>query len=203
MSRAPPDERALRLQAKEELRRRMRSVRGAIPADARAARSRAMTERAVALDEYARARVVAGYVAVRSEADPAGVLSRAFADGKRVALPRVDATDALVLRAWSEGKTLVESELGIPEPPEEAPALAPDEIDLVLVPALAVDARGHRIGSGRGFYDRLLPLLTRAHKVAFVYDFQLLAEIPDTQGDARVDRVLTDRRSLRTENPDA
>lgn len=190
------DERALRFQAKEELRRRMRGVRGAIPADARAVRSRAMAERVLALDEYARAKVVAGYVAVRSEADPAAVLARARADGKRVALPRVDANDALVFHDWSDGHTLVESELGILEPAEDAPVLAPNEIDLVLVPALAADARGHRIGSGRGFYDRTLPLFTRAHKVAFVYDFQLLAEIPDTEGDVRVDRVLTDRRTL-------
>lgn len=192
----PLDERALRVQAKEELRRRMRGVRGAIPADARAARSRAMTARVLALDEYARAKVVAGYVAVRSEADPAAVLARALADGKRVALPRVDANDALVFHDWSEGTTLVESALGIPEPPDDAPVLVPDQIDLVLVPALAADARGHRIGSGRGYYDRVLPLLRRAHKVAFVYDFQLLAEIPDTEGDVCVDRVLTDRRTL-------
>lgn len=190
------DERALRLQAKEELRRRMRSVRGAIPADARAARSRAMVERVLGLDEYARAKVVAGYVAVRSEADPAAVLARALADGKRVALPRVDANGALVFHDWSDGRTLVESELGILEPAEDSPVLAPSEIDLVLVPALAADARGHRIGSGRGFYDRALPLLTRAHAVAYVYDFQLLAEIPDTEGDACVDRVLTDRKTL-------
>ena len=58
MSGATPDERALRLQAKEELRRRMRSVRGAIPAEARARRSRAMAERILALAEYAQARVV-------------------------------------------------------------------------------------------------------------------------------------------------
>lgn len=190
------EEIALRLRAKEELRRRMRVVRGAIPADARAARSRAMCERLFRLDEYARAQVIAGYVAVRSEADPGAVVARALADTKRVVLPRVDVNDELVFHDWSEKTTLVESALGIPEPPEDAPVVVPDLIDLVLVPALAVDARGHRLGSGRGFYDRVLPRLTRACKVAVVYDFQLLAELPDTEGDVAVDRVLTDRRTL-------
>jgi 5-formyltetrahydrofolate cyclo-ligase len=189
-------ERTLRLRAKDELRRRMRTVRGAVPADARAARARALADRVFALDEYARARVVAAYVAVQSEADPAAVLARALAEQKHVALPRIMEDGALEFRDWSDRRTLVESPLGIPEPPNEALLVRPDEIDFVLVPALAVDARGHRIGSGRGYYDRVLPALTRAHKVAFVYDFQLLAEIPDTEGDVRVDRIVTDRRTL-------
>ena len=195
MSAPPDDEHGLRMQAKAELRRRMRSVRRVLPDDARAARARALTERIVALAEFADAQTVAAYVAVRGEADPADVLERAFDAGKTVALPRVEGAD-LVFHRWSKRDTLVENADGIPEPSTDAAVVAPETIDLVLVPALAADARGHRLGYGRGYYDRALPRLARAHKVAFVYDFQLLAELPDTRGDVRVDRVVSDRRDL-------
>lgn len=181
----------------------MRMVRRAIPAEPRAQRSNALCERVLGLDEYARAQVIAGYVAVKSEADPAGVLAHALRAGKVVALPRVAHDGELVLHAWAHGDPLHESDLGIPEPSAEAPRVVPERVDLVLVPALGADPRGHRLGSGRGFYDRLLPSLTRAHKLAFVFDFQLLAELPDTAGDERVDGVVTDRRTLRTNAPEA
>jgi len=195
MSTPPDDEHGLRMQAKSELRRRMRSVRRVLPEDARAARARALSERVVALPEYATARMLAAYVAVRGEANPAAVVAHALGAGKTVALPRVEGSD-LVFHRWSEGDVLVENADGIPEPSSDAAVVAPETIDLVLVPALAVDARGHRLGYGGGYYDRALPRLARAHKVAFVYDFQLLAELPDTRGDVPVDRVVSDRRDL-------
>jgi 5-formyltetrahydrofolate cyclo-ligase len=65
------------------------------------------------------------------------------------------------------------------------------------VPALAVDARGFRIGYGRGFYDRLLPTLPNALTVAIVYDFQLVAEVPEEPFDVPVHVVATDARVLR------
>ena len=63
---------------------------------------------------------------------------------------------------------------------------------------MAIDASGYRIGYGQGYYDRLLPKLGAAFKVAIVYDFQLLAETPYTDGDVPVDCVVTDQRTLRT-----
>ena len=109
------DEQALRLRAKAELRQRMRSLRRATPAEARTTRSAAIAERVVALDEYRQARVIAGYVSVLGEADPASVLERARLDGKLIALPRIDDAGALVLHRWEGGQPLVESTLGIPE----------------------------------------------------------------------------------------
>ena len=64
------------------------------------------------------------------------------------------------------------------------------------MPALAFDVRGHRIGYGHGYYDRLLPRLPRALNVAVGYDFQLVSELPDTEGDIAVDWLVTDARTL-------
>lgn len=189
-------EQALRAQAKQELRKRMRGLRRVMPEAACAARSLAICERLSGLPAFERAAVVVGYAAFRKEADPSAALRSAERAGKRVGLVRIDDGGGLALHAYAQGDPLEDNAFGIAEPQANAPRIAHADVDLVIVPALAVDARGHRIGYGHGYYDRLLPALTRAFKVAIAYDFQLLAEAPDTHGDAAVDCVVTDAREL-------
>jgi 5-formyltetrahydrofolate cyclo-ligase len=190
-------ERALRARAKDALRGRMRGIRRVLPQEAAAARSRAVCARVLALPELAAARVIVGYVALRKEADPAAVLDAARAAHQITGLVRVLPDSQLALLRCDPGVALVENEWGILEPPDDAPVIPDDSVDVILVPALAADADGNRIGSGRGYYDRLLPRLPRAFKVALVYDFQLLAEAPVLPHDAPVDCVVTDDRVLR------
>jgi len=190
-------EAALRRQAKAELRKRLRAVRSALPRDARATRSESIARRVLELPRVAIARTVMGYVPMRGEVDPRPVLAACRAKGGRVVLPRLDwGANMLTLHAHDDDGALEESGYGSLQPPGDWPAVPPDDVDLVLVPALAVDPRGHRLGYGGGFYDRLLPTLTRALRVAILYDFQLLAEIPDTPGDVPVDHVVTDRQDF-------
>ncbi|MET0389152.1 MAG: 5-formyltetrahydrofolate cyclo-ligase, partial [Polyangiales bacterium] len=79
----------------------------------------------------------------------------------------------------------------------DAPLIAPSEVDLVIVPGLAFDGAGQRIGYGRAFYDRLLPQLTQAFRVGLAYDFQLLAELPVEAHDVPMHCVISDARTLR------
>ena len=196
-------EQRLREQVKAELRRRMRALRRAMPQAACAARSAALCERLAQLPEVVHARVLIGYTAFRKEADAAAVLDEAAAAGKTVGLVRVEADGQLGLHAHREADALVENAHGILEPAASAPRIEPDAVDVILVPALAVDTRAQRIGYGGGYYDRLLPRLPRAFKIVLAYDFQLLAEMPDTPGDAPADCVVTDRRVLRVSAPGA
>ena len=83
------------------------------------------------------------------------------------------------------------------QPPLDAPLIAGDEVDLVIVPALAADDRGYRIGYGKGYYDRLLPRLPRAFRAAVIFDFELIAEVPEHPYDTPVDIVITDQRAER------
>jgi 5-formyltetrahydrofolate cyclo-ligase len=193
----PPEaERQLRLAAKRALRGRMRSLRRVLPAPAAAVRSAAACARLVELEVFAGARTVIAYVAFRNELDPAPALERARAVGKRVGLVRVEPGGALSVREHAADAALEENAQGVLEPADTASVIADSDVDLILVPALAADERGHRIGYGGGYYDRLLPRLPAARKVALVYDFQLLCEAPDTEGDVRVDWVVTDKRVL-------
>jgi 5-formyltetrahydrofolate cyclo-ligase len=190
-------EQALRVRAKAELRERLRAVRRVLPEAACATRSQALCERLIALPEFASARVVVGYAAYRKEADAQLALHAAEQAGKNTGLVRVEPENALGVHRHRSGDALAENAYGILEPAPDAPRIELGDIDLILVPGLAVDERGHRIGYGQGYYDRLLPRLPRAFKVAVAYDFQLLAETPNTHADVAVDCVVTDERVLR------
>lgn len=194
----PEEERYLRVRVKEELRTRMRALRKALPREVRAAKAALVRDRVIALPEFAAARVVSSFLAVRGEIDPAPIAEAALAAGKTVVLPRVDYEEnGLVLHRWQPGDALEESGFGVPEPLPEAPRVVPDEVDFVIVPALAIDERGHRVGYGKGFYDRLLPQMPSAVRCAIAYDFQLLAEVPDIEGDVPVQIVVTEKTVLR------
>jgi 5-formyltetrahydrofolate cyclo-ligase len=89
---------------------------------------------------------------------------------------------------------------GFREPSLDDPEVAPGELDAIVVPALAADPRGHRIGYGAGYYDRTLPrFCPPAVSVAVVFDFQLVAEVPSMEPDVTVGWVVTDTRILRAE----
>lgn len=190
-------ERALAAQVKQALRERMRRVRHVLPAESVAARSARLCERLWALRELQAAPLVVGYRAVRKEVDVAALLARAEHAGKRVGLPRVHDDAGLTLHLHRSGEPLEESALGIEEPAPEAERVALDAAMVLLVPALALDVRGHRIGYGRGYYDRLLPRLPHAFTVAVGYDFQLASELPSAEHDFAVDCVVTDERTVR------
>jgi 5-formyltetrahydrofolate cyclo-ligase len=173
-------------------------VRRAVPKDARARRSAAIAAHVTAMPEWSQARCVAAYVAMRGEVDPKPIVTAAHAGGKTVALPRIDwGEEAMTFHVFVTGDALEESGMGFDQPPASSPSVELADMELVIVPAVAVDERGYRIGWGRGFYDRMLPVLPNATSIALVFDFQLLMEVPDTAGDVPVDVVASDRGILR------
>jgi 5-formyltetrahydrofolate cyclo-ligase len=193
-----PAEDLLRARIKVELRSRRRAIRKAMPHEARLARSASLCARLIELPEWQRATTVLGFVPMRSEVQIHPAIADARAAGKRVGALRLTADrEDVEIREWREDAELEESGMMFLQPPADAPPLDPREIDFVIVPALAADERGHRIGFGKGTYDRLVPRLPRAFRAAVIYDFELIAEVPDRQGDERVDAVATDARLLR------
>ena len=186
---------ALRVYAKRELRTRMQSLRNVLPDSAHAERSARACANAIALPEFTTARNVAAYVAMRKELDPRAVLDRAAALGKVVLLPRIEDT-GLAFCVHRAGDELVPNGWGVLEPAETAERVAIADIDFMLVPALAVDLRGFRIGYGKGFYDRVIAQLTTGQAIGFTYEFQLLAEVPNQAHDRRVHWIVTDQRAV-------
>jgi len=186
----------LRRYAKRELRTRMKAVRNLLPDSAAAERSARACNAVCALSEFASASIVAGYLAMRKELDVSAALASAAEGGKQVVLPRIQDDGGLAFHLHVPGQPLVENDWGVLEPDPSSPTVAIADIGLMLVPALALDLRGYRIGYGKGFYDRVLPQLTHGRAAGLVYDFQLLAEVPNEAHDQRVHIIVTDARSL-------
>ena len=192
------DEDAIRAQLKGEIRSRRQATRRALPSAARDERSARIAANVLGLPEWEAAKSVLAFVSMRREVQTLSLVEAAWSAGKTVATTRMNASfDDLELRAWRRGDELEESGMMFRQPLPDAPSVPDSDIDLVLVPALAVDERGHRIGYGKGFYDRLLPRLD-ALRVALVFDFEQIVEVPTRPGDEPVDVIVTDAGVIRT-----
>ena len=173
---------------KADIRRQMRAARRALTADQRQQMSAAVADRLEQLPQFARARVVLMYWSMDDEVQTHTLVERHHLS-KTVLLPCVDGEN-LRLRQYTGSQCLVAGEqfgIGEPSGPEWTDLGA---VDLVVVPGVAFDRRGNRMGRGRGFYDRLLRSLPSAFKVGVGFAFQLLDAIPAEAHDVPMDCIL-------------
>lgn len=135
--------------------------------------------------------VVAGYHPIRDEADPRALMAALAARGHRLALPCVTSTRAaLIFRGWKMGDALTPNAWGIAEPLSTAPEVMPG---VVLVPLLAFDAAGHRLGYGGGYYDRTIDALAGIHSIGVAYAGQEVPRLPRELHDHPLDAVITEK----------
>jgi 5-formyltetrahydrofolate cyclo-ligase len=194
------EEDLLRRRVKTELRKRMRGLRKALPERACTEKSQRIVQSLACLEPIAEADTVALFWPMqdRHEVDLRPLHALLQDRGARVAFPAMEAeTGAMTFRFVTDLQTMDEHVLGLREPSPDHPAAALDELDVIVVPALAIDPRGHRIGYGGGYYDRALPRFApRATAIGVAFDFQLVVEVPDTPTDAAVGWIVTDARVL-------
>jgi 5-formyltetrahydrofolate cyclo-ligase len=133
------------------------------------------------------------YLSFSSEADTDFLIEKLIERGIEIFCPRVEGK-YMVAAAYSSELCL--SELGIREPTGEAYT---GSIDAVVLPLLAVDKKGNRLGYGGGYYDRFLQDYPSALKIAFCYDFQVVEEVPKKEWDIPAEYIVTDKRVLRVE----
>jgi len=137
---------------------------------------------------------VSGFSPLKSEINPVPLLRRLSDGGAGLALPVVAGKGKpLIMRAWAFGEPLDSGVWGIREPKPEAPEVAPD---ILLVPLLAFDRSGNRVGYGAGYYDMTIAKLRALKSVTAVgiaFAAQEIASVPVTPRDARLDLVLTER----------
>jgi 5-formyltetrahydrofolate cyclo-ligase len=186
-------------EAKRNLRESTQSARDAIPEAARAAASRGIAGRLAALPSFAPARVILVTMPFRSEWDSRLLAAAALAAGKAVASPRVNpAARMLTLHSVRDlARDIAPGHRGIPEPLPHCPEIATAQIDWVLVPGLAFDERGRRLGYGGGYFDRLLPLVPRsAARVAGAFEVQIVPAVPTGPHDLDVDCIVTEARVI-------
>ena len=173
---------------KQELRKAIRARKRAMTGEKIHTRSAALCRKFLQTEEYRRARTLYGYLPYNQEVRTEAILEQAMADGKKVAVPKVYGDEMKFI--YLEDLTQVEKGYsGIPEPIADHP-VAEDESALVLMPGLAFDPQGHRIGYGGGFYDKFLSREPNHPTVALCYEFQVVEKLETEEFDIPVDTVI-------------
>jgi 5-formyltetrahydrofolate cyclo-ligase len=185
---------------KRLLRDALRSSRRRLAADWLARRSADVCARILASDAFAAARRLVGYAPMPGEVDPGSVLDAAHARGVPVYLPRLEG-DAL--RFLAPDGPLVPGRHGVLEPASGTPLGGTDPATMFLVPGVAFDLTGTRLGRGGGHYDRALPACPGATTVGVAFEFQIIPRLPRDAWDVSVWAVATDARLIVTTPQDA
>ena len=173
---------------KKALRADIREQKRAMSAQQIESLSAALAEKFYMTEQYKNAKSVYGYLPYNQEVRTVPILERALADGKTVAVPKV-IDDQMIFVVMDDLSKVEKGYAGIPEPVANGP-VANDPEALVLMPGLAFDPQGHRIGYGGGFYDRFLEKEPNHPTVALCYSFQVFQKLETQEHDIPVDLVL-------------
>jgi 5-formyltetrahydrofolate cyclo-ligase len=192
---------------KKKLRQYFLQKRDSIPPEIKRVKEAAIEKRLFNLREFKEAKSILFYVSFGSEVNTRNCLEDVIAMKKRLILPRVD-TRHRILRLFEieDLSELSPGYMGILEPPAR-PDREVDlkDIDLIIIPGTGFDLKGHRLGYGGGYYDRLLSYesrqLSRLNKhiitIALAFEEQISEKIPAESHDIKVDKIITDRRIIR------
>jgi len=188
-------------EAKRALRERILAARDALEGRTRSEESASIAQRIAELPSFRSAACVVLTLPFRSEWDTRPLLHDALARGAAVALPRVNDVSRMIElhRVRDALADVAAGYRGIPEPLASLPRVPPADVEWILVPGVAFDVHGRRLGYGGGYYDRLLPLLPpSASKIAGAFELQLVENIPAAPHDLTVNAVATPARLVVT-----
>lgn len=175
---------------KQTFRSQLLVQRQALPTQVWQAQSNLLCHRLSNYPEFVSAQTVLGYQSCRQEPN---LNSLFIHHNKQWGLPRcVDRN--LLWHRWQPQEALITGSYGILEPHRASPRLSSTEVDLILVPAVAIDRRGYRLGYGGGYYDRLRvdPLWRKIPTIGIVFDFAYVEQLPSDSWDIPVDAVCTE-----------
>jgi 5-formyltetrahydrofolate cyclo-ligase len=151
---------------------------------------------------YKNAEKIFIYISYASEINTKEIIRKALKDNKKIYVPRTELKtrhmDAVEITSLDN---LIESTYGILEPSKEAPHIDPNELDLIVVPGVAFDKNGGRMGYGAGFYDRYFKKIKKENikkivKLALAYELQMLDEVPMNEQDVPVDYIITENQII-------
>ncbi len=183
--------------AKKELRAGMLHKRQALSKDDRKTKSNQISERLLTSSAFRAADTIHFYLAIRSEVQTDRMIAEAFRLKKRVAIPILHRQDkTLTLSAWIDANFLQPGPFGILTLPASLQKkIEPDEVQVWILPGVAFDIEGNRLGSGGGYYDRLLAK-TDGIIIGLAFDVQVTNRIPMMDTDIPVDQIITESRII-------
>jgi len=187
-------------QQKTTIRKEILEKRKSQDPQVSAAQSRSITGTLIGRKEFQTANRILIYLSKDGEVGTDHLLGRAFELGKRVCVPVVDRGNDELRISELPGPEIDFrlGAFGVREPAEGGlNFVTPDQIDLVVVPGLAFDRRGGRIGYGKGYYDRLLSRLSsQVPRIALAFEFQVLDTVPQDENDIQVDTIITEKNTM-------
>lgn len=180
------------MSSKAQLRRQLIERRQSLPPAVWRQQSQRLCQQLRTWDWFRRAGTVLAYFSIRQEPD----LQSLFGGDRRWGFSRC-VGQSLTWHFWAPGDPLIRGTYQIPEPHPTAPRVGASQVDLLLIPAVACDRRGYRLGYGGGFYDRLLsqPEWAAVPTAAILFDFAYLPEIPIDSWDRKVSAACTEVRT--------
>jgi 5-formyltetrahydrofolate cyclo-ligase len=181
--------------SKSEIRNRIRELRRKQDSSSIIKKSGAIWKFLLSLPEYRKARTIALYASITKEGEvaTADIIEGSLAQNKKVYLPKV-VSDHLEFFNVKSIEELKEGAFGILEPTGDK--VKAEQIDLIVLPGIAFDVFGNRLGFGRGYYDRFLKKVRNASMVALAFDFQIVNRIPSTKSDVRIHKIVTESRII-------
>lgn len=183
-------------QAKRALRREVLARRDALGPEERLELSRRIADRILALPDLARARTVMAFWSFGSEVETPPLIRRLVEAGTGLVLPRIEAGDLLPV-SYAPGDPVASTDFGAMEP-SAGRGVEPERVDAVIVPGVAFDRRGARVGYGGGYYDRFLAR-TRPDvpAIAIAFGLQVVERVPQGRMDRRLDAIVTEEEVIR------
>lgn len=181
---------------KKILRGRCRTIRSELSEEEVLEASRRIAEKVFESPEYQVASTLMIYLNYGKEVSTEEIVRRALEEGKRVAIPLCLPEYQMEAKLYREGDALVPGPYGIQEPEKNAETVPKDELELAIIPCVACDARGNRLGHGAGYYDRYLEG-TAFFRMALCLDKLLLGNIQTYTDDIRMDAVITESEVYR------
>lgn len=191
---------------KKKLRERIKNQRDALPDKIREEKSQRIAHRFLSLPEFQSARCIMCYVTFQSEVDTIPIIESSLNQRKMVTVPLAEKTHRrlLISEVRDINRELVPGSYGIREPAENFRRIISSRLlDLMIIPGVAFDFHGNRLGYGGGYYDRLLKTLSSGVPlIALAYDLQVVEEIPAKHHDIKVYKIVTESRLINCYHPE-
>ena len=185
---------------KQEIRNEITAFFSSLADDVLAANTRVIENRLFEFANFLESKIVLLYVNAENEVATQNIIKRAYEFSKIVVLPAFNPAKATMklMKVDNPDKDLVTGPRGILEPdPARCKRVPLDCIDIAIVPGVAMDEKGGRIGSGDGYYDRIIPdLPMTTRKVGLVFEGQLMPQVPMESHDKHVDIIITEKRVI-------
>lgn len=191
-------EEPLLIYKKKELRKKMLALRRALSTDETDKMAMCLRANIVSLPQYKKANRIMAFLAMRGESNLDPLIEQALADEKEIYIPV-----CLPERPMGAGRLFsmsgfTKGPLGLRNLPAPYTMIAPEDLDLVLVPAVACGLDGTRLGMGAGYYDRYLERVSLEKRVSVLWDFQVMDSVPNGIYDKYISKIVTEKRIIIT-----